>query len=115
MVEITTPVAGSETPEKPTFNMGKISWKNMKQINMLRVKMMETTTADEVMPLLDQLQEHVVTAIATMPASWMVDDYPKDSIDWTKGEAMEYLRGDRFNDVISAFLDEGTTSKAGKN
>jgi len=98
----------------PTFDFSRVSWKEAKQALFIQKKMNDAQASADPQTMIDAfagMQTYICKALIDVPPSWIVKDAPA-SIDWSQGESLDWLRGDKFQPMIAAYYAAQETGNA---
>lgn len=91
--------------EMPVFNLRKLSWidEKMASIGSHKIsKGSQTGDIDLTVEGFGMMESHIAKCLISVPSDWLVDGAPPpDSIDWSDKESFKWLRGTKFEVLIT--------------
>lgn len=108
----------AENDELPEFDLSNLSWGDTKlgyRAQVLLNKGHNEGDPDKVDEALSSMEQLLARSVISIPRSWLVDSAP-DEVDWSDPDSFAaYLRGNRFNDLLTLFNESETPEAASKN
>lgn len=91
----------------PEFDFSNLSWKESKEMDYARTKIRKGEAEADVVTMeqgFNEMQQFLAKITVGVPRAWLVADAPEE-IDWSDPDSFDYLRGNRMQDLMRAYME----------
>ena len=102
---------------KPEFDFSNFSWRDDRRIMILQAKIGKAAEDHDIEAIEEgylEIERFFAIILVSVPREWLVKNAPA-SIDWSQPDSLQWLRGDKSKDLLTALQEFRSPEATEKN